>query len=57
MEKCYNLNQVADLLGIQIRTARYWVSKGIIRAEKIEGTNRWFVRESEVRRLRNENEN
>jgi len=56
MEKGYNLIQVAELLGVKIRTVRKWVSTGVIKATKIKGTNRWVVLESEVRRLREEAE-
>ena len=53
VEKGYNLNQVASLLGIKVRTVRKWVAEGIIAAHKIAGTSRWIVMESEVRRLQN----
>lgn len=51
MEKGYNLNEVANLLGVRVRTVRLWVKKGKIKANKIPGTNRWVVLESEVKRL------
>lgn len=54
MEKAYNLNQVAQLLGITIRTVRKWVNTGVIHAQKIQGTRRWIVMESEVKRLQNQ---
>lgn len=57
MERGYNLKQVSELLGIKLRTAREWVSNGTIRAQKITGTNRWIVMESEIRRLQNVDEN
>ena len=53
--------QVADLLGITARTARKWVHDGVIKADKIPGTRRWIVLQSEVDRLQgvqsNENTN
>ena len=54
MEKGYNLNQVSELLGIQVRTVRAWIRNGKLNAKKIEGTNRWIVMESEIKRLRGE---
>lgn len=51
MEKGYNLNEVASLLGIKVRTVRHWIKEGKIVADKIPGTNRWIVLESEVKRL------
>lgn len=51
IEKCYNLNEVAELLGIKVRTARSWVISGKIIGRKITGTNRWIVSESELLRL------
>lgn len=53
MEKGYNLNEVADCLGLKVRTIRQWVHDGKISATKIPGTKRWIVMESEVRRLQN----
>lgn len=50
-EKGYNLIETADLLGIKVRTAREWLRKGIIKANKIEGSRRWIVMESEIKRL------
>lgn len=51
MERGYNLIQTAELLGIKTRTVREWVHKGKIRARKIEGSRRWIVMESEIKRL------
>lgn len=51
MEKGYSLNNVAEMLGIRVRTVRQWVKEGKIKAHKIPGTNRWMVLESEVKRL------
>lgn len=62
MEKGYNLIEVSQLLGIKVRTAREWVHNGKMKANKIAGTRRWIVMESEVQRLQgvtqeDENEN
>lgn len=57
MEKGYNIIEVAGLLGIKARTVREWIKNGKIRAKKLNGSRRWVVLESEIRRLRNENAN
>ena len=54
MERGYNLHEVAQLLGIKVRTVRQWIYDGKISATKIKGSNRWVVMESEIRRLRGE---
>lgn len=52
IEKGYNLMQVAEALGVKVRTVRSWAVSGKIKATKIPGTSRWVVSESEVKRLR-----
>lgn len=47
----YSLRDVADALGLKVRTIRQWVHDGKIDAVKPEGAKQWVVRESEVRRL------
>lgn len=54
MEQAYNLNQVASLLGIKVRTVRCWIKTGKIHGRKLSGTNRWIVMESEIKRVRGE---
>lgn len=56
-EKGYSIKQASELLGIKIRTVRYWILTEKIKARKIYGTNRWIIMESEIKRLRNEDEN
>lgn len=43
-----------ELLGIKVRTVRQWIRDGKINAFKYDVSNRWFIPESEIRRLRNE---
>ena len=57
IEKGFNLQEVANLLGMKVRTIRQWVHDGKLKANKIPGTKRWIVLESEVRRLQNGDEN
>lgn len=61
MERGYNLIQASQLLGITVRTAREWVHNGKMKANKITGSRRWIVMESEIKRLQgvqdNENDN
>ena len=51
MEQGYTLLEVADLLGLKVRTIRQWVHDGKIRAVKPKGAKQWIVFESEIRRL------
>ena len=51
MEKGYNMKQVSELLGIKVRTVRSWARSGKIKAVKLDGTRRWLVLESEIKRL------
>lgn len=53
MEQGYTLLEVADLLGLKVRTIRQWVHDGKIRAVKPQGAKQWIVFESELRRLQN----
>lgn len=53
MEKGYNLKEVADCLGMKVRTMRQWVHDGKMKATKPAGGKQWMVLESEVRRLQN----
>lgn len=54
MEKGYNIVETAQLLGLQVRTAREWARTGKIKAKKIAGSNRWLIMESEILRLQGE---
>ena len=54
MDKRYNVKQTSELLGIKVRTVREWIRTGKIKAEKYDCTNRWFVSESEIIRIRGE---
>ena len=51
MEKGYSVIETARLLGVKTRTVRYWLNKGRIKANKIAGTRRWIIMESEIERL------
>lgn len=57
IERGYNLNEVAELLGLKIRTVRQWVKDGKVKATKIADSRRWIVTESEIRRLQNGDKN
>lgn len=54
MERFYNVNRAADALGIKVRTLRQWIHTGKIKAGKYPVSNRWYIAESEIRRLRDE---
>ena len=52
MEKGYSIREASGLLGVKPRTVRHWIYAGKINANKISGTERWVVLESEIRRIR-----
>lgn len=54
VEKYYGIKQTSELLGLKMRTVRDWVIKGKIKAIKYQGSNRWSIPESEVKRVRGE---
>lgn len=56
-EKFYNIVNTAKLLGIKARTVRQWIKDGKIKAIKYEVSNRWFIPESEIIRLRGKHGN
>lgn len=55
MEKGYNVIQASELLCVKPRTVRDWIHNGTINAQKLTGTRRWIIMESEIKRMRNEN--
>ena len=54
VEKYYGIKKTSELLGLKMRTVRDWVVKGKIKAIKYQGSNRWSIPESEVKRVRGE---
>lgn len=54
-EKNYNIVKTAELLGIKVRTVRQWIRDGKLKAVKYDVSNRWFIPESEIARLKNGN--
>lgn len=51
LTKMYNVNQVADLLGICSQTVRLWINCGRINGVKLAGSTRWSVSEKEIQRI------
>ena len=51
MEKKYKLREVAEILGLKVRTIRQWVHDGKLEAVKAPGGKHWFVSDSELRRI------
>ena len=51
MEKYYNLNETAEILGVKVRTLREWLKDGSLKARKYDGKKKWYVSQSEVERL------
>lgn len=56
MEKGYNTIAASELLGISYRTMRKYIKDGTVKADKIPGTRRWIIMESELKRLQGRNE-
>lgn len=52
MGKMFSLRNAAAMLGITTRTARDWVRKGKLAAIKYPASDRWYVDESEINRVR-----
>lgn len=49
--KFYNLDDVAQVLGLKVRTVRAWVVKGKIKGHKLASSNRWYVSSEELNRI------
>jgi excisionase family DNA binding protein len=56
MERGYSLREVADALGLKVRTIRQWVHDGKLQAVKPKGAKQWVVFESELRRVQGADE-
>lgn len=52
-ERYYNVRQAANQLGIKVRTVRQWITDKKLKAHKYGISNRWFISESEIRRIKN----
>lgn len=50
----YELHVAADMLGKKVRTVRYWVSTGKMKAIKSLTGYRWLVSADEIERLKGE---
>ena len=51
MEKYYNLNETAKILGVKVRTLREWLKDGTLLAHKYDGKKKWYVSQHEIDRL------
>lgn len=52
MERNYDIRQAANVLGLKTRTVREWIRQGKIKGFKYGLSNRWFIAESELQRIR-----
>ena len=52
MEKSHDIRYVASVLGVKTRTVREWIRKGKISGFKYGISNRWFISEGEIERIR-----
>lgn len=55
MGQMYSLRRAAELLGIKTRTARLWVHNGKLNACKYPNSQRWYVTQEEIERVRGKN--
>ena len=51
MERMYDMVELADLLRLKVSTTREWARVGKIKAVKLNGTRKWLISESEVKKL------
>lgn len=54
MEKVYNLKEAAAILGVSVRTLRYWIQTGVMHAGKYKTSNRRYIFESEIKRMQSQ---
>ena len=47
----YTLRQASDILGVRVRTLRWWISENKIKADKID--RQWRVSDAEIERIMN----
>ena len=54
MERTYNTEKAAELLGITRRTLRQWIKDGKIKAYKYtnQPNGHWYIYESEIARIK-----
>lgn len=48
----FSVNGAALMLGIKPRTVRQWIKDGKLNAQKYEFSNRWYVSEEEIDRVK-----
>lgn len=53
MDKIYSLREASGYLRVAVRTLRYWAQIGKIKAVKTAGHGKWFITETELKRLQN----
>lgn len=51
MEQNYNIRAAAQLLGVPVRTIRYWIHKGVIKAVQYTNRGKWYISGSEINRI------
>lgn len=50
-QRFYNLDEVAKILGIKVRTARKYVTNGTLKGVKLFSQYRWYVPVEEIDRF------
>lgn len=51
MEKYYNLNETAEILGVKVSTLRLWIKDNSLKAQKYDNKKRWYISQSEIERF------
>lgn len=52
MENNLSIVQASKALGIKVRTVRQWIRDGKLKAFKYKCSNRWFIPEDEIQRVK-----
>lgn len=52
-----NIQKASEMLGVKVRTIRQWIREGKIPARKYPISNRWFIDERDIEKLRGNNDN
>ena len=47
----YSLRETATILGVKVRTLRYWITCGKLTASKYPNCKNWYVSEEEINKF------
>lgn len=49
----FTIQEASKILGVAVRTIRFWIQTGKIKAVKNETNHKWLISEEEVERVKN----